>query len=582
MRDLARTGIMPHMSRISLAVVLLLVGCTSPEYQAWQEENAKYASSGWTSSGDAATTGELPAASTGSDGASTTASGGSGTASAGETTTAVDGSSGDDSAAGDTTTEPVDPPVGDAEKPEIVAVKLPANVYAAGPVPLTVQTLRTGAVLVRLDGVDAGELLAAGEDLFTGELAVHGAVDNGPHEVEIIARQGKYEDSRITGYDVSTPAPGTEAWSMAGPDGSRTNRVALTPEGDLIEVGQTEIGGVPRPTIRKRSGLTGAELWPEKTIILDTREGAVVDVAVLPDGRMWVAMNVRAPNTDPLPRIVLLGADGHELGIEVLGTAGRVVRAIAADTDGGCFAVGVAGVMGDWDIAFWAISAAGVQTLGDTYDYLPTDGMHPPHSFLDLANDVVIDGEVAWIVGASNGKHEDKNQVALLRGILVPMNLHTGKLAGSVIVALPTNGWPQSAFFGAAPGPEGLIATGYGCDKTCSQYRIETSRYAADGERTWFAPETANSGLAYGSDVALDSQGRVLVAGAVTQSGKLRGYVSGHEVGVNGPILLDHWYPGVGPSEALGIVRDSYDRIFPAGYITVSGKVQARITLIHG
>jgi hypothetical protein len=25
--------------------------------------------------------------------------------------------------------------------------------------------------------------------------------------------------------------------------------------------------------------------------------------------------------------------------------------------------------MGDWDIAYWRIDAAGVQTLGDTYDY---------------------------------------------------------------------------------------------------------------------------------------------------------------------------------------------------------------------
>ena len=58
------------------------------------------------------------------------------------------------------------------------------------------------------------------------------------------------------------------------------------------------IGGVPRPTIRKRSSVTGAELWPEGTITLDTREGAVVDVAVLPDGRMWVAMNVRPPGKD--------------------------------------------------------------------------------------------------------------------------------------------------------------------------------------------------------------------------------------------------------------------------------------------
>lgn len=578
MREFAKAGTMARMPRLSLAAVPLLVGCTSPEYQAWQEENAKYASSGRTS-GDAVTTGELPAGSTGDDDAAT-GSAGPGTASAGDTTASVDENSGDASAAGDTTAEPVDPSIGDAEKPEIVAVELPANVYAAGPVPLTVQALRTGAVLVRLDGVDAGELLVAGEGLFTGELAVHGAIDNGPHEVEIVAWQGNYEDSRITGYDVSTPAPGTEAWSMAGPDGSRTNRVALTPDGDLIEVGQTEIGGVPRPTIRKRSSVTGAELWPEKAIILDTREGTVVDVAVLPDGRMWVAMNVHAPNTAPLPRIVLLGADGHEVGIEVIGTAGRVVRALAADADGGCFAVGLAGVMGDWDIAYWAVSAEGVQTLGDTYDYAPLP--HPPHSFLDLANDVVIDGDVAWIVGASNGKHDEENQLALLRGILVPMNLHTGEIAGSILVAPPANLWLQSAFFGAALNLDGIVVTGYGCDKTCSQYRIETSRYSIGGERTWFVSEVAGSGSAYGSDVAVDSQGRALVAGAVTQSGKLRGYVFGREIGVDGPILLDHWYPGVGPSEALGIVRDSYDRIFPAGYITVSSKTQARITLIHG
>ena len=99
----------------------------------------------------------------------------------------------------------------------------------------------------------------------------------------------------------------------------------------------------------------------------------------------------------------------------------------------------------------------------------------------------------------------------------------------------------------------------------------------------WFAPGAKNIGLAYGSDVALDSQGRALVAGAVTQNGMLRGYVFGRKVSGDGPaVLFDLWYPGVGPSEALGIVRDTYDRIFPAGYITVDGEAQARITLIHG
>jgi hypothetical protein len=87
--------------------------------------------------------------------------------------------------------------VANPDKPVIVSIELPANVYAAGPVPLAVQAEHTGAVFVTLDGADAGELIAAGDGLFTGELPVHGAIDNGWHEVEVIAKQGKYEDSRI-------------------------------------------------------------------------------------------------------------------------------------------------------------------------------------------------------------------------------------------------------------------------------------------------------------------------------------------------------------------------------------------------
>jgi hypothetical protein len=38
-----------------------------------------------------------------------------------------------------------------------------------------------------------------------------------------------------------------------------------------------------------------------------------------------------------------------------------------------------------------------------------------------------------------------------------------------------------------------------------------------------------------------------------------------------------------GPSEALGVLVDAYDRIFPVGYITANGATQARLmVLIHG
>ena len=162
------------------------------------------------------------------------------------------------------------------------------------------------------------------------------------------------------------------------------------------------------------------------------------------------------------------------------------------------------------------------------------------------------------------------------------MNVHTGMpLVGPVSVAPADNGWPQSAFFGAALHPEGIVVTGYRCDKTCSNYEILTSRYDVTGKRVWFENDAATAALAYGSDVVIDSQGRALVAGAVMQNGKLRGYVFGRKVDVLGPPQFDHWYPGAGPSEALGIVRDSYDRLFPVGYITVNGETQGRTTRLH-
>ena len=591
MREIVGSGTMSGMCRLSLAVFTILAGCHSPEFLLWQAEQEKYASMGGDSSGDVevTTTGGAEPASTGTTGSESAGVSATdpsdmtdtATLSGSATDTGDKADSTDSTDATDSTDSTGTPPVGDPEKPTIVSLELPAKVYAAGPVPLTVQADHTVSVSVRVDGADAGSLIAAGDGLFTGELPVHGAIDNGWHEVEVIAKQGEFEDSRAAMYEVSTPKPGTEAWSKTGPTDSRTNRVALTPAGDLIEVGQTVVSGVPRPTIRLRSRLSGAELWPKGTIILDTREGAVVDVAVLADGRMWVAMNVREPNKDPRPRLALLDADGTATGIEAEGTLGRVVRAIAADAEGGCFAAGLAVVLGDWDVAYWRITAAGEQTLGDAYDYRPTI-KDPPHSFRDFANDVLIDGDLVWVIGMSAGPHEG-DQTLPTRGMILRMNLHTGEVTAPGIIAPVDGGWTQSVFFGAALHPEGVVVTGYACDKACSKYRIETSRYTAAGGRPWHQPESWGSGLAYGSDVVLDSQGRALVAAAVTQNGTLRGYVFGRRVNeFEGQIVLEHWFPGVGPSEGLGIVRDAFDRIFPVGYITSNGKTQARVTRIHG
>ena len=302
-------------------------------------------------------------------------------------------------------------------------------------------------------------------------------------------------------------------------------------------------------------------------------------VAVLPDGRMWVAMNVHAEGKSPRPRLALLGADGHPLGVDVFGDPGRLVRAIAADAKGGCFAAGLGVVQGDWDIAFWRADSAGTLSLADTYDYRPAG--KDPHTFSDFANDVLIDGDRMWIVGASTGKHD--NQFIHTRGVIVPMALNTGEvITANVIVAPKLGTWEHSVFFGAALDDEGnVFATGYGRDDDNNTYRIETSRYSPEGQRTAHVFHNEQSSLAYGSDVAVDSQGRVHVAGAVTQKGVLQGYVFSRSI-ASGTLVFEQWFPGTGASEALGMLVNTYDRIVPAGYITTNGTTAARIVLIHG
>jgi hypothetical protein len=546
---------MRHLPLIALAS---LGACSLPGFESWQAGPGSSSSdaSTWADSGEPESTGD-PAP---GDADSTDLPDSSGDSTSEGTDTGEDG-----------------PPLVEPEKPEIVSWDLPTKVYAAGPVPLAVQTERTASVQVLVDGVEIGDLISAGDGVFTGDLPVRGAIDNGSHTVEIIAKQGEYQDTRSPSYTVATPAPGSEAWTMEGSPGSRTNRIAVAATGDLIAVGQTEMAGIPRPTLQLRSSMTGAELRPET--ILDSREGGAVDVAALADGRMWVAMNVRDANMDPRPRFVLLNADGTPTGTEVMGAIGRVVRAIAPDPEGGCFAVGVAGNAGDWDAAYWRIDEAGTPKLSDMHDYHPVD--QPSHSFADLANDVVIDGDVAYLVGSSTGKHDAMDKKPTTRGMVVAMDRHNGDVMASLIAPVDAY-FTQSAFFGAGLHGSGVLVTGNGSDVSNSMYRIETSVYNLSEGRVLHLPEPPSEGLAFGSDVVLDSQGRALVVGTVTQAGKRRAYLIARMADAQGAQMFAHWFAGGLPSEGLGVARDAYDRIFAVGYFTANGEERSRINLIHG
>ena len=462
--------------------------------------------------------------------------------------------------------------------PEIVAIELTAEVSAAGPVPITVRTEHAESVHVKLNGVDMGDLAGAGKDIFVGEFAMKGAADNGTHHVEVIATRDEHEDSEETSFKVSAPPGGKPAWWVTGALGTQTNGIALTAKGDVLQGGLQIGAGIPRPTIRKRSGSDGADLWGKK-VLLSEFEGYVADLAVAPDGGIWVVMNVKEASQQWRPRILLLTPDGIPTGVDREGAPGTTMRAIAADDEGGCFAVGFAiAEGGDLDVSYQGVNAAHTGSVADTWDYKVPNKL--AHSFADVATNIVIDGDVAWVVGLSVGQHSKGPPMA--RGLIVPINIHTG-VEGTPIIAPLAGTWLSSMFFGVDLHPGGLVVSGTGCELDCGTVRrVETSRYTFAGVRTWFQPEKAAEG-AHGTEVVVDSQGIAIVAGASAEGGVMRGQVFARKVGTNEELpIWAYWFPlSKEPSEALTLARDPFDQLFLDGYVTVGGSPQSRLVRVN-
>lgn len=468
---------------------------------------------------------------------------------------------------------------GEALPPKVLAVDMPAKVSIAGPYAFTAVTEHAAFAHAKLDGVDLGLLTDEGDGVFSGVVRIYGSVDAGGHVLEVVAENGDLSDALGVQFDVSTPAPGSPAWTMSGPTGSRTRRVAITAEGDVFEVGTREIGGVARPAIRKRSGITGAELWPGGTIVLDNHQGEAVDVAVAPDGRLWVAMNVAETLNKWRPRIVQLDAAGKPTGVEVPTAVGQTVTGLDSDGFGGCFAVGVVGSgFGDADVVVWRMTGAGVPVLsGKAWDYVPP-GFPVPHSFSDFATDIVVQEGAAWVVGFSYGKHG--GDPVHTRGLLIHMDVDTGMVLDPVIIAPASNPWRQSMIYGAATHPDGVLVTGTGCNDACDVQRVETALYTPAGTRSWFRPEPS-AALARGNAVAVGEHDVVIVAATVQEGTVLRGHVLGRVLYNNNELFCAPFPASKEPSEAVGAAVGPFDRIYVGGHRTFGGIPEAWALHLH-
>lgn len=487
----------------------------------------------------------------------------------------------EDTAAG--TTETTDPGE-DARPPVIHEVDLPLKVMAAGPVHVAVLAEATAVrgwldgsetFLFKHDGDEDGDGIAA----FSAEIPFFGYEDNGLHELEVVAERDNLFDHRTRWFEGAAPVPGVVAWDEFGGPGTRTTRLAVDPaEGFVFEGGGFEIGGIERPAVRKRDPVTGADMFPGGWTTLDNRQGYVADLAVAPEGRLWVAMNVKENNIWRA-RLALLEPDLLPTGIE-LEKPNVTVTAIDSDGEGGCFGGGFASTpFGDVDVMMFRIAGDGTPIAsGHPWDYLsPTE---PPQTFLDVAFDVVADpqaGEV-WIVGMSQGKHIPMKPDIMTRGMIVRVDLDTLEVLDPVIIAPELGNMTDSTFYGGALDPNGILVVGTECTMKCATQRVAAYRYGPGGGGTVvYSGKTV--AVARGSGIARNTHGTILIAASVKDGPTLRGSLLGLRDGMEtfGPLA----FPGVGASSADDVKVGPYDWAFGAGYVTTNGVQQAYLVRPH-
>lgn len=463
-----------------------------------------------------------------------------------------------------------------SEPPLIDEVQFPAQILATGPAELVVFTHHTMTARAELDGAPIEMTLKEyGNGAFRAYIPIYASPIEVEHALTVFAESDGFPaDTRTVKFTVKTPKTGSLAWERFGPPGSATRGLATNDIGAVFEVGEWVVDGVARPTIQLRNALNGDPLWPEGPHLLDDREGRAVAVAATTEHEAWVAMNVR-DGGNWLPRIVRRRSDGEARpDIELDGAPGSTITAIAGTVDGGCIAVGYGtSPMGDSDVRIWRLAANGDPIVsGQAWDYAPKN---EKHTFSDFAFAVAVDGDIAWIAGASRGKHEFKPEV---RGMILRVDVDTTDLVAPAIIAPALGTMTQSSFAGATLITDGLLVTGTECNDDCSSQRLALTHYSAAGVRTPQYVDAATQPVATGASVARNLDGVSLVAANRKPGAAVQGSMLGHASG-NQP-LFEVALPGQ-TSEAAAAAAGPYGWMFWGGSITANQVRRAYVAKLH-
>ncbi|PCC67996.1 hypothetical protein SAMN02745121_04661 [Nannocystis exedens] len=348
-----------------------------------------------------------------------------------------------------------------------------------GPVVAQIGTAYAEGVRMQIDGGPAIELGPAGDDQFQGEIAVHTALDNGPHLATFVAWRDELESEPLEiPFTVALPPPGSELfWEGDNAIGKGTVvALAVTPKPELIELGTYYPQGQARCYLRRRDldGTWGAgDLFEVKPglpcsaidLAVDDQGALHVLVDKLEDGelRWW------------LGKFDAWAGDPTNVGS---GVVGDVARALALADD----RLAVCGTKPDGKLATAAVwlFIAGEPGKNLTYDYVPDTDPPVLIGFNEAPNDCGFVNEHLLVTGELRGWH-DKDTIRVRQFLL---DIHASDESPVWRVAPPDSGSQSGGRVLAVDAGGRAMTGGYFCGDPC-EHTSELRMFSDSGSQVW-------------------------------------------------------------------------------------------------
>lgn len=411
--------------------------------------------------------------------------------------------------------------------PSIVSVRIDPEVSdEAAPITVQVEAIHSASVTMALDGGEPVSLAASGANFYQGAIEVHGASMNGAHTVVITAANAGLLDVQPADFEVHAPEPGNLMWLRANEvfKTSQTRAITVDRASNVYEVGTSGTGAAARLVVSKRDEF-GEPVWPGATLTYHQGESRGEDVAVGPDGMIYVLANyVDETNHTRW----WLGKLDPETGLLMdepwLGEVDEPAHGLSVADNGDIAIVG--------DTTVWSA----LQQMNDTQTvvwFRPVNGawiikqwgytLDLTNSFADIPEDVLITDKRIFVTGSAEGRYHlgaPDDKVPRKRAFVFEMNFK-----GEIVREYVAANTPYARSGGSAlaiDGHGGVTSAGWACDDICTQVG-EILWFRGDGPLEPYARHTEEGvdGPAYALDIAYSPAGYNAVASAVSMGAGL-------------------------------------------------------------